>query len=124
MFALLDLLATFQQRMKERDPLKYKLKLRFVTGMKQVINAIKAGKVRLILLAPDTEINGEIDSKLKEMKEVAIASEVPILYSLNRRKLAKACHLSMRQSVVGVYDPDGAYDHFKKIIRYILPKDF
>jgi len=99
--------------------MKYKLKLRFVTGMKQVLNAVKAKKVKLILLAPDTEINECIDGKIEAVIDLALASEIPVIYCLNRRKLAKACQLSMRQSIVGIFDPDGVYDLYKKIVKFI-----
>lgn len=44
--SLLNSMALFQLRLKEKDPIKAKSKLRFVVGMKQVTNAIKAGKSR------------------------------------------------------------------------------
>lgn len=77
-----------------------KAKLRFVVGMKQVTNAVKASKARLVLLAPDTESSEAVDDKLQTLIALAQAKEIPMMYCLSRRKLAKACHLSMRQSAV------------------------
>jgi ribosomal protein L7Ae-like RNA K-turn-binding protein len=117
---MLDALATFQRRLKEKDPIKAKSKLRFVVGMKQVINACKAKKVKLVLLAPDTEVIEDIDKKLSTLQSIAQEKEIPMIYTMNRRRLGRACQLSMRQSVVGVYDPNGVYEQFKKIIQYII----
>jgi ribosomal protein L7Ae-like RNA K-turn-binding protein len=44
---------------------------------------------------------------------------VAALYCLNRRKLGKAVHSSMKQVVVAVIDADGAYENYKKIIAFI-----
>ncbi len=49
----------------------------------------------------------------------AVAREIPLIYCLNRRKLAKSLGMSMRQSVVGIYKADGAYDSFKRIVAYV-----
>eukprot|EP01035_Chromulina_nebulosa_P018938 gene18938-24745_t len=118
-FTMLDSLATYQSRLKERDPINYKLKLRFVVGMKQVTTAIKANKAKIVLIAPDTEKSESIDSLIQSLITAAISNEIPVIYCLSRRKLAKACHLSMRQAAVAVYDPNGAYPLYKRIIRYI-----
>lgn len=75
--------------------------------------------MKLVCVAPDTECNSIIDDKLTNLISCASAAETPVIYCLSRRKLAKACHLSMRQAVVGVYNPDGVYDLFKKIIAFI-----
>ena len=92
----LSSLAGFQLRAKEKEPAKAKLKLRYAVGMKQVINSIKAGKARLVLLAPDTEQSEVVDSKIAQLLQAARDKEVPCLYCLSRRRLAKAAGLSMR----------------------------
>ena len=45
--------------------------------------------------------------------------EIPVLYCMNRRRLAKAIGSSFRQSAVAICDADGAYSEFKKILTYI-----
>lgn len=80
---------------------------------------MRAGSVKLLLLAPDSEDSVAIDSVLDALKELALQREVPVLYCLNRRKLGKAAHSSMKQLAVAVLDADGAYDNFKRIITFI-----
>lgn len=147
---LLKLISTFQLRMKEKNPLKVKQKLRFVCGLKQVsvpcavfvakctginklnfarclvlsyqcINAVKGGKVRLLLLAPNTEANEAMDEKIDLLISETQAREVPVCYCLSKRILGKAVQLSMKQSAIAVLDPDGAYEYFKIIMKFLNP---
>lgn len=145
---LLRLISTFQARMKEKNPQKAKQKLRFVAGLKQVsfdgdgdgycvrrhrflifvcvlpsqcTNAVKGGKVRILLLAPNTEANDAVDEKIDGLIEEARSREVPVCYCLSKRLLGKAVQLSMKQSAIAVLDPDGAYEFYKTIIKFINP---
>ena len=90
-----------------------------VIDVLQATNCVRAGSVKLLLLAPDSEDSAAIDSVLDTLKEIAFEKEVPVLYCLNRRKLGKAAHSSMKQLAVAVLDADGAYDIFKKILHFI-----
>jgi hypothetical protein len=45
----------------EKDPVHGKLKQRFVSGLKQVTNGVKAARARLVLLAIDTEDSEALD---------------------------------------------------------------
>ena len=116
---LLNDLAKFQKKLIETEPLKAKAKMRYSVGFKQVLNSVKAGRTILVLLAPDTEVSGALDGKISDLVDEAMANGIPLVYCLNRRKLAKSLDMSMRQSVVGVYKADGTYENFKKIKDYI-----
>lgn len=119
--SLLSLLSTFQARLKEKNPLNYKRKIRFVTGIRQATQAVKLGKVKLLVLAPNTEAADELDSKIDVLVAEAQARDVGMLYALNKRQLGKALQMSMKQSVVAVMDPDGAYELYRQIVRFIRP---
>ena len=82
---------------------------------------MKAGKVRVLLLAPNTEANDVVDDKISNLIEEARRREVPVCYCLSKRLLGKAVQLTMKQSAVAVLDPDGAYEFYKKIIKFINP---
>jgi ribosomal protein L7Ae-like RNA K-turn-binding protein len=86
----------------------------------KALNGVKADRAKLVLLSPDTEESDALDDKIDYLIELALAKEIPILYCLNRRKLGKAVNLTTRQSAVAIYDPSGAYDHFKKIKNYFI----
>ena len=112
---------------------QYKAKLRYLLGMKQIksllsktyslsvasISLLKQQKCRLLLIAPNTELSEEIDSKLNEIIEFAKVLEIPICYCLSKKLLAKALGMSMKQTMVAILDPNGVFDLFKKIIAFI-----
>ncbi len=83
------------------------------------MSSIKANKAKLLLIAPNTEQSDELDAMLSQLIYEAAQKEIPTMYTLNKRQLGKSLQMSMKQSVVVVFDPDGAYDYYKKIIRYI-----
>lgn len=85
----------------------------------QATNCVKAGLVKLLILAPDSEASEALDMSLNALLDYAQQNDVAALYCLNRRKLGKAVHSSMKQVVIAVIDADGAYENFKKIIAFI-----
>jgi ribosomal protein L7Ae-like RNA K-turn-binding protein len=108
-----------QRRALELDPVHGNLKERFVKGIKQSTNLVKAGRARLVLIASDIEDSETLDGKLQEMILLAKQREIPTLYCLSRRQLGKAVGSTFRQSAVALRDPDGAYPEFKKILAYL-----
>ena len=115
---MLKSLSLFQERLKERDPFNFKMKMRFVMGMKQALSSVKLGKARLLLLAPDTESSEAIDDKLREILSLSFSKDIPCIWCLSRRQLGKAAGATIKQSVVAVLNPDGVYDLFKKIVTF------
>ena len=115
---LLKALATFQVAALQRDPLKARYNKRFVLGMKQVTNAIRAGNARLVLLPPDIEESLVMDKMVQTLLHEADKREIPVVYCLSRRRLGKALDNTMRQSAAAVYNPDGAYGDFKRVMAW------
>lgn len=118
---LLKQLATFQQRMKERNPEKAHQKPRFVCGIKQSTNAVKGERVKLLLIAINTEESEALDEKLAKLLSAAKEKGVPTLYCLSKRLLGKSLQMSIKQSVVAIFDPDGAYELYKAVMKFISP---
>ena len=112
-------LAEIQTAARLKDPLKAKSKQRFVTGLRQCLIGTRAGLAKLVLVAPDTETSEELDSRLAELMKAAKDREVPLLYSLSRRQLGKACQTNTRQSCVAVYDAQGpgAMEVYKRCVQ-------
>jgi len=77
--------------------------------------------VKLLLLAPNTEANEVLDDKIDLLISEAQQRGVPVCYCLSKRLLGKAAQLSMKQSAVAVLDPDGAYEFYKTVIKYVCP---
>ena len=53
----------------------------------QSTNAVKAGAVKLILLAPNTEALDVLDEKIEGLLLEAEQRNIPICYCMNKRKL-------------------------------------
>eukprot|EP00607_Mallomonas_marina_P009845 CAMPEP_0182420992 /NCGR_PEP_ID=MMETSP1167-20130531/6142_1 /TAXON_ID=2988 /ORGANISM="Mallomonas Sp, Strain CCMP3275" /LENGTH=421 /DNA_ID=CAMNT_0024597647 /DNA_START=182 /DNA_END=1447 /DNA_ORIENTATION=- len=118
-FNMLRSLSEFQKRANEKNPTNAKLKQRFVLGMKQCIGGVKANRVKVLFLAPDTECSVVIDTKLSMLIEEAKSRKIPIMYCLNRRKLGKSVGSTMRQSAIAVFDADGVYEIYRNIVNSI-----
>jgi ribosomal protein L7Ae-like RNA K-turn-binding protein len=68
-----------------------------------ILLGTKAERVKLLLIAPDTEISGTIDQKLDILLDLAVEKDIPIIYCLNRKKLGKAIKSSMKQVILNVF---------------------
>ncbi len=80
---------------------------------------VKAKRAKLVLLAPNTETSDVLDDKIDDLIHECHDKEVPIIYCLNRRKLGKAIGKTIKMTTVTIYDPNGVYPEFKKILSYI-----
>lgn len=57
--SLLSELYRFQDRLYHTDPIKFKTKRRFVSGLKEAFSYLNLNKVQLLIIAPDIEKNPE-----------------------------------------------------------------
>ena len=76
---------------------------------------IRAHKVKMVVMAKNLDQYGAIDAKLQEILDLARAEELPVVFELNKRKLGKALGKSIKVSVVGIQNADGAHEQFKKL---------
>lgn len=93
-----------------------KARRRLVLGLREVARGIRAHKVKLVVMANNLDEYGAIDQKLQEILDLAHAEAVPVFFELSKRALGKAVGKSIKVSVVGVQNADGAYQSFKKLI--------
>ena len=74
----------------------------------------------MIIIAPNIESGGaagSLDEKVVEILQIAKDSGCMVVWALNRRKLGKALNKSVRVSVVGVQNVDGANQLHKKLVK-------
>jgi selenocysteine insertion sequence-binding protein 2 len=114
---MLGELMRLQERSK--DDKNARARRRLVMGLREVARGIRAHKVKMVIMANNLDEYGALDSKLQEILGMASADEIPILYELNKRKLGKALGKSIKVSVVGIQNADGAHDQFKKLKKMI-----
>ncbi len=124
---LLKTLVYYQNRALQSKSTK---KRRIKMGLREVYRGVRSRKVKCVIVAPNIEQSyrqGGIDDKISSILEGCKATidqdgmpvdAVPVVFALNRKKIARA--VGKRQvgvSVVGVYDADGAYEHFRPMLK-------
>ena len=117
LFEMLGELMRLQERSK--DDKNARARRRVVMGLREVARGIRARKVKMVVMANNLDEYGAIDSKLQEILDLARVGELPVLYELNKRKLGKALGKSIKVSVVGIQNADGAHEQFKKLKKMV-----
>jgi len=108
---LLADLVRFQDQQHAKDPVKAKARRRYVVGLREAKKFLTVKKVQLLILAPDLEkieATGGLNDSLDELKRLAAESECPVVFSLGRWKLGKACRRPVAISCVAVLNYHGA----------------
>ena len=115
LFEMLGELMRLQLRAKENK--NAKARRRLVMGLREVARGIRAKKVKMVVLANNLDEYGALDSKLEAILTLANDNDIPVIFDLNKRKIGKALGKTIKVSVVGIENADGAYDSFKKLRR-------
>ena len=115
LFEMLGELMRLQIRAKENK--NAKARRRLVMGLREVARGIRARKVKMVVMANNLDQYGALDAKLKEILDLATEHELPVIFELNKRKIGKALGKTIKVSVVGIENADGAYEPFKKLKR-------
>lgn len=87
---LLKELIKLHESLKERNPSKASMRKRYVTGLRECEKAVRAGKCRLLILAPNIEeAGGErgTNAKLQSVLSSCNATGTPRALALTRSKL-------------------------------------
>ena len=95
---LLTTLMKLQQRSKD-DP-NARSRRRLVMGLREVARGIRAGKVKMVILAYNMDEYSALDEKLQEILDLSKEAELPVFYNLNKRKLGKAVGKSIKVRMV------------------------
>ena len=129
--ALLGKLKYFQDRLKTQDPVKAKMRKRFVLGLREVRRGVMARKVKAVIMTPNieqVEAKGGLDTFVKDIIEACAKNredgeegieieQIPVVFALSRNKLGKALGKPMTLSVVGLYDVNGAFEEYKAMLK-------
>ena len=129
LYAMVSKLRDLQRRQQLRDPLKAKLRRRFVVGLREVHKGVKLGKVKCVIIAANIEmgmqglieegIDSVVNGLINACKPNAVVGrrEVPIVFAPSRTRLGKALGKHVSISALGVYSPDGANEEYKKVLK-------
>lgn len=117
LFEMLGELMRLQERSK--DDKNARSRRRLVMGLREVARGIRAHKIKMVIMANNLDQYGAIDDKLQEILDACGEEDIPVVFELNKRKLGKALGKSIKVSVVGIQNADGAHEPFKKLKKLI-----
>eukprot|EP00878_Enallax_costatus_P000564 GHUV01000662.1.p1 GENE.GHUV01000662.1~~GHUV01000662.1.p1 ORF type:complete len:451 (+),score=183.33 GHUV01000662.1:443-1795(+) len=102
---------------------------RFVCGLRESCKALKAGKVKAVLLAPDIQLNRSdrpelrsevLDNRVNDiLKGCCKPGEpgVPVVFALGRKQIGQVFGTKKRMSAVAVLDVSGVDDLFEMVLQ-------
>jgi len=117
---MLSELVRFQERAKERDPLKFAKLKRYCVGMREARRSITRGKVKCLIMAPNLEAStaeGGLDDCVDDLIETARECEVPVVFALSRNRMGKALGKNIRMSIVALLSAEGVHQQFREVLK-------
>jgi ribosomal protein L7Ae-like RNA K-turn-binding protein len=118
--SLLQEIVRFQDRLYHKNPMKAKMKRRYVMGIREVTKHLKLNKLKCIILAPNCEkiqSKGGLDDAINFIIQTSMEQNVPFVFALGRKGLGKAVNKLVPISVVGIFDYSGAEEYFKRLVE-------
>ncbi|CAL4076709.1 unnamed protein product [Meganyctiphanes norvegica] len=118
--ALIEALVRFQERQYLKDPVKARIRRRYVCGLKEAIKLM--GKMSCILVAPDITRSkgpGALDERVEQVLSRARESAVPVIFVLSKRKLGKISRKKGTVSCFGIINYQGAQDFFNEMMELV-----
>ncbi len=118
-FGVLKELCRLQAKGKDQPVEKrYKYK-KYVLGFREVQRCLKRRELKGIIVATNLDSVDELVSSLQGLEGECTALEVPLIYSLTRRRMGKAVGRSMKQSLVGIVNLEGVHQPWKQILSLV-----
>ncbi|XP_037800513.1 microtubule-associated protein futsch-like [Penaeus monodon] len=117
---LVTMLVRFQERQYQRDPMKAKVRRRYVCGLKEATKLMT--KMSCVIVAPDIQRSrgpGLLDEVVAKMLNRARESGVPLIFALSLKNLGKLCHKSVPVSCIGIINYQGAQDVFNQLMELV-----
>jgi len=105
----------FQERARQKDPNQAKKARRMVFGLREVLRGLKASNVKLIIIAPDMERTPALDMEVEKIVTMGKEADVPVVFGLSGRRLGRYLGKTVRVTVVGILNADGAVEAFRQL---------
>uniref|UniRef100_A0A8C1LZH9 SECIS binding protein 2 n=1 Tax=Cyprinus carpio TaxID=7962 RepID=A0A8C1LZH9_CYPCA len=118
--SLLKELVRFQDRLFQKDPMKARMKRRLVMGLREVLKHLKLRKVKCVIISPNCEriqSKGGLDEALHTIIDTCRDQGIPFVFALSRKALGRCVNKAVPVSLVGIFNYDGAQDHYHKMIE-------
>jgi ribosomal protein L7Ae-like RNA K-turn-binding protein len=109
-----------QRKLKQTQPLRFKALQRYVAGLRETHRAVRLGKARLCIFAPDVEpisSEGGTDDQIGKISALCAAQRVPVVFCLNRKRLGNVLWNRTGSSAVAVVSAEGAHEKLKALVQ-------
>lgn len=100
-------------------------KRRFVVGIKEVSRAVRHGRVKCIIVAPDIEEVGSaggLDDRVRDILRVSYQQDLPVIFALSRVRIGRAIGKSLRMSVVAILEVAGTQALYDDVLELAYSK--
>lgn len=117
---LLKALVRFQDKQFHKDPTKAKQKRRLVLGLREVTKHLKLRKLKCVIISSNVErirSEGGLDETLSSIIALCQENQVHLVFALKRQRLGKVLLKKVPVSIVGIFNYNGADDHYNKLIE-------
>ncbi|OUC46207.1 ribosomal protein L7Ae [Trichinella nativa] len=121
LFGTIEMLIVELKRLQDRvyqiNPALGLQKRRVVLGLREVEAHIRRNKIQMVIFAMDLEDGAYqyVSNVISQCRK----ADIPYVFGLNRRRLAKICMKQATVSVVGVLEHQGATQHFNELKEMI-----
>jgi len=118
---LMSHIIRFQDKDFAKDPILTKERKRYVVGLRDTFKALKVKKVSCVLMAPDLDRKsreGGLDKTVDNIKDACKEQNVPVVYTLSRYKLGRACVRRAQASSLAILNEGfhGCDENYKMMI--------
>lgn len=108
-FTLLQGLFVEQRELRQKHPLKFKARQRYVAGFHEVLKHLKAGHVKLVLLAADVEVGG-VQPVAREADGSAVENESVVAPPQPVNAAKRRTFSSLDEAVANIFSLCGVGD--------------
>jgi selenocysteine insertion sequence-binding protein 2 len=91
----------------------------YVCGLREVRKAIKSGKARAVLLAPNIEqieAEGALNDSVDDIIASCGAAAVPVVFALSRKKMGEVYGFRKRMSAIALLEVGGVQEIFEQVL--------
>jgi selenocysteine insertion sequence-binding protein 2 len=91
----------------------------YVCGLREVRKAIKSGKARAVLLAPNIEqieAEGALNDSVDDIIASCGAAAVPVVFALSRKKMGEVYGFRKRMSAIALLEVGGVQEVFEQVL--------
>lgn len=96
-------------------------KRRLIVGLKEVARAVRQGKVKCVVVAPDIEdvspSGAGVEGKIREIVSICYQQDVPVIFTLSRSRIGWALGKSLRMSALAIVDVTGTNALYESILE-------